>query len=109
MIAVLITFVFLLNVIPAEASGSGMGKPVTADIPKRSISLSGEVDIYDGADAVVYGKTFGDAGHRLGVYTYIDDINGDEYNDLCMVSQEDYSDHGVKGDGRVYIFLGDGD
>jgi len=74
--------------------------------PSRKISLSGEVDIYDAIDTLILGKTFDGAGHRLGTYSYLGDINGDGFNDIALSSMEDYSNHSFRGDGRIYIYFG---
>ncbi|MFO8050731.1 MAG: PA14 domain-containing protein [Thermoplasmatota archaeon] len=90
--------------IPGDAAASDNMEQTIS--PTREISLSGEVDIYDAIDTQVLGKTFDGAGHRLGTYSYIGDINGDGLNDIAITSMEDYSNQSFRGDGRIYVFFG---
>ncbi|MEA3559962.1 MAG: hypothetical protein U9R75_11980, partial [Candidatus Thermoplasmatota archaeon] len=96
------------DTIHSNSEDNMIASAISMDTPGRGISLSGEVDIYDGADSIIYGKTFDSVGHKLGTYSYIGDVNGDGINDIAITSAEDHSNQGIRGDGRIYIFFGDG-
>ncbi|MFO8050667.1 MAG: PA14 domain-containing protein [Thermoplasmatota archaeon] len=105
MLLMIIAVQSLLLVSTVKAD-DGPTDELPSNVPSRGISLSGEVDIYDAIDTQITGKTFDGAGHRIGTYSFIGDINGDGYNDIALTSMEDYSAQGVRGDGRIYIFFG---
>ncbi len=71
-------------------------------------SLTGRWDATDIATAVFEGEGFPSGRGRLGHFQWIGDVNGDGLNDIAVSAPGAVGANGYAGDGKIYIFFGNG-